>query len=190
MDFSAVILAGGRSSRMGRDKAWLEFHGRPLIRHQIDTVRACRPVTVYIAARSSNEYAGLDCQVLADNFPDSGPLAGLESALEAMSSSLLLVLAIDMPRLTTRTICRLHGMCDNHTGVVPTLEERPEPLAAFYPKAAHRAVREFLGSGLKGARRFVEMCTTLRLVRLHPLPASTFQEFGNWNSPNDLPASS
>ena len=75
MKFSAVILAGGRSSRMGQDKAWLPIDGQPLLARQISLVRELDPVELLISGRSGTDYRSLGCRVLTDGFPDAGPLA-------------------------------------------------------------------------------------------------------------------
>ena len=82
MIFAAVILAGGKSSRMGFDKALLEVDGVPLLARQIQIVRAAGAGEVFISGRSEAGYSAFGCAVLQDNFADSGPMAGIEAALE------------------------------------------------------------------------------------------------------------
>ena len=190
MDFSAVILAGGRSSRMGRNKAWLEFRGHPLIVHQVETARACKPTRIYISAGSPADYEGLGWPVLADNFPGSGPLGGIERALEVVESSFLLVLAVDMPFITAGTLKRLAAQCEPNRGVVPRLEDQVQPLAAFYPKSAHAALLRLMGEGLHSAVHFAETCVTLGLARFSDLRDGRLNEFANWNTPDDVARSS
>ena len=80
MNFSAVILAGGQSRRMGRDKAWLPLDGQPLLARQIELVRELAPEELFISGRSDTDYTRLGCPVLTDEFTDAGPLAGLRPA--------------------------------------------------------------------------------------------------------------
>src|SRR5258705_13766374 len=89
MNFSAVILAGGKSSRMGRDKAWLEAGGQSLLARQIGLVRELGAAEVFISGRADADYSEFGCRVLQDKFPDAGPLAGIERALDATTSPLL-----------------------------------------------------------------------------------------------------
>ena len=90
MKFSAVILAGGKSIRMGRDKAWLPLDGQPLLARQIAVVRELDPVELFISGRNDTDYSSLGYPVLQDAFPDAGPLAGIaadtraEAALAAL----------------------------------------------------------------------------------------------------------
>ncbi|MCL4790411.1 MAG: NTP transferase domain-containing protein [Verrucomicrobia bacterium] len=77
MNFSAVILAGGKSSRMGRDKAWLPLDGQPLLARQIELVRELTPKEIFISGLADTDYTSLGCPVLTDEFADAGPLAGI-----------------------------------------------------------------------------------------------------------------
>jgi molybdopterin-guanine dinucleotide biosynthesis protein A len=190
MRFSAVILAGGTSSRMGRDKAWIECHGRPLILRQIETVQQLEPAEIFLSVRGPYDYASLGWPALLDTFPGQGPLAGIERALEVMQSSLLLVLAVDMPHVTAATLRRLAGHCSERTGAVPRIGDRIEPLAAIYPRTAHRPLVESLSENLNGAARFAQLCVTLGLAEFYDVPPSLHRDFTNWNSPADLVADS
>jgi molybdopterin-guanine dinucleotide biosynthesis protein A len=77
MRFSAVILAGGRSSRMQRDKALLPCQGTTLLARQVGVVRELAPVEIFISGRADADYGALGGQVLADRFTERGPLAGV-----------------------------------------------------------------------------------------------------------------
>ncbi len=68
MNFSAVILAGGKSSRMGRDKAWLEFDGQSLLARQIACVRRAGASEVFISGRAGVDYSAFGCPVMEDEF--------------------------------------------------------------------------------------------------------------------------
>ena len=186
MTISAVILAGGKSLRMGRDKAWLEYKRQPLLCHQTETVLRLDPAEMFIAGGSNPQFARLGWPILIDNFPGQGPLAGIEKALAVMRSPLLLVLAVDMPHMTAAVLRRLAGHCSDRTGVVPRLGDRVEPLAAFYPKAAHRPLRTSLGEGLNSAVGFAQLCVTLGLAEYYDVPPSHEHRFANWNTPADV----
>lgn len=136
MKFSAVILAGGKSSRMGRDKAFLEVDGRPILARQIQLVRDVGADEVFISGRGNTNYAPFNCPVLRDRFTDTGPLAGIEAALNATSSPLLLVLAVDMPHMSADLLRQLGTHCTETVGAIPRVNGAVEPLAAFYPKAS------------------------------------------------------
>lgn len=147
MNFSAVILAGGKSSRMGRDKAWLEVGSQTLLARQIELVRELGAREVFISGRPDVDYAEFDCRVLQDEVPNAGPLAGIAAALEAAKASLVFVLAVDMPNMSADCLRRLVASCTEKAGAVPRVNGAIEPLAAFYPTAARKVI-----AGLMGAR--------------------------------------
>jgi molybdopterin-guanine dinucleotide biosynthesis protein A len=186
MNFSAVILAGGRSTRMGRDKAWLPWHGRPLIAHQIATVRRLRPVETFVSGRNEAPYAELGVPVLLDAVEGQGPLSGIERALACAHAPMVLVLAVDMPRMTTPTLRRLAAGCSTTRGAIPLLGDQIEPLAAFYPKTAGRAVRTMLEEGQNAAASFASLCVQLGLARFVEFRQDEQSAFTNWNAPDDL----
>jgi molybdopterin-guanine dinucleotide biosynthesis protein A len=187
MNFSAVILAGGRSSRMGRDKAWLEIGGQPLLVRQIQVARELGAAEVFISGRMDADYAALGCRVLRDKFAGAGPLAGIERALDAATLPLLLVLAVDLPRIRLEFLRGLAAGCAGTLGAIPRVNGAIEPLAAFYPKNAHSPAEALLGNGRNSASAFAAECVRSGLARFVELPAVEARHFVNWNTPADLP---
>ena len=80
---------------MGCDKAFLEIDGKPLLARQIAVAREAGARDVFISGRADTDYSSFDGLVLQDQFENAGPLAGIERALNALSTPLLLVLAVD-----------------------------------------------------------------------------------------------
>jgi molybdopterin-guanine dinucleotide biosynthesis protein A len=185
VNLSAVILAGGQSSRMGRDKAWVEFEGQPLIKRAIDTVRGSGITEILISGRAGADYSSLGCPVLLDREAGSGPLAGIERALDTTEAPLLLVLAVDLPRMTASFLQRLASHCEPLTGVIPKLNDRLEPLAAIYPKRCRFIVRDYLLKCRLAARDFADACLRERAVKTFVVPPADQSCFDNWNSPSD-----
>lgn len=188
MKFSAVILAGGQSSRMGRDKAWLAVGGQPLLARQIALVRELRPVEVFLSGRDGVDYSAFGCPVLRDRVPGCGPLAGILAGLEAATSPLVLVLAVDLPRMTRAVLERVCAAGGPECGIVPRLGRELEPLAAVYPRAAAALAAAQLGARRLAVRDFAARCEQLCLVRFLELPAELGGCFANVNSPADLAA--
>lgn len=186
MSFSAVILAGGKSSRMGRDKAWLEVGGQRLLDRQIELVREIGAEEVFISGRAEADYSGFHGHVLRDKFANAGPLAGIESALTAAKSPLLLVLAVDLVEMSAELLRRLAAGCSTNVGVIPRVNGNIEPLAAFYPKSAHGLARSQLAGGCFAVKDFAERCVQCGLSRFIELAASDAHHFTNWNSPADM----
>ena len=186
MNLSAVILAGGESRRMSRDKAWVEIEGQPLIARAVSTVRDSGINEVYISGRAGTDYSALRCSVLLDQGPGAGPLSGIERALDSTQAPLTLVLAVDLPRMTAAFLQKLVERCDPLTGVIPKLRGQLEPLAAIYPKRCLLIVRDCLLRCQFAARDFAEACRFYRAVKTFPVPRSDMRCFENWNSPSDV----
>ena len=93
-EVSAFVLAGGRSSRMGTDKAFVEFQGRTLLDRALALVTAITPNVYILGSRVKFEAFG---KVVEDEFADHGPLGGIHAALRSSPSELNLILAVDIP---------------------------------------------------------------------------------------------
>ena len=187
VELSAVVLAGGESRRMGRDKAWLETGGQPLIRLAVEKVRSLGIREIFISGRPGEDYSALRCPVLLDLEPGFGPLGGLERGLHACASPFLLVLAVDLPRMTTLFLRKILARCDRLTGVVPRLGSELEPLAAIYPKRCHAFAFQALVGFHRAARDFAAACLRERAVRALPVATADVRCFANWNTPADIP---
>ena len=187
MKFSAVILAGGKSSRMGRDKAFLSISGKTRLARQIETVRAAGAAEIGIAGTAEINYSEFGCRVLVDKFQNAGPLAGIEAALAAVTNPLLLVLAVDVQMITSEFIRRLAFACVETTGVVPRVNGNIEPLVAIYPKAARVVAERRLSRQSHAVKDFVTDCAQSSLAAFVDFPTTDATAFKNFNSPADLP---
>ncbi|HVF72363.1 MAG TPA: molybdenum cofactor guanylyltransferase [Chthoniobacterales bacterium] len=136
ISFSALLLAGGESQRMGRDKATMEFRGKPMWQRQIETLYGVTPEKIFVSARKAPAWLPDDCELILDDPPSRGPLSGLVKALTAIKTTHLLVLAVDMPFVTPAALRSLCSSVGRVHGVVPAIGERVEPLAAIYPAQA------------------------------------------------------
>ena len=158
MAFSAVLLAAGRSTRMGRDKALLEFAGTPLWQHQRDTLARAGAAEILLSARPEQAWAqsaaARFAAVLHDAQPDCGPLIGLTAGLERSTHPHLAVLAIDLPRVTAEWFTARRDECTADVGVVGRRGMFFEPLAAIYPRD-RRDVRRKVPRGLRDVSPFV-----------------------------------
>ncbi len=187
MSFSAVILAGGKSSRMGRDKAFLEIDGKTLLARQIAVVREAGAREVFISGQSNVDYTSLGSEALRDQFQSAGPLAGIERALNVISTPLLLVLAVDLPAMRPDFLRQLFARCEGDRGVIPRVDGQIEPLVAFYPKAAGTLAEVRLQAGHKIVSAFAQHCVQSGLASFMDVPAADAPFFVNWNEPADFP---
>jgi molybdopterin-guanine dinucleotide biosynthesis protein A len=100
MKISAVLIAGGESRRMGRDKATLLVRTKPLWQNQLELLRKLEPTEIFVSARTDPMWRPADVQFVADDLPSRGPLSGVAASLKQMRAQHLLALAIDMPFMT------------------------------------------------------------------------------------------
>ena len=183
---SAVLLAGGESRRMGKDKATLQFRGRPLWQIQFELLRKLQPSEIFISARTDPTWRPEDVRFVADIPPSRGPLSGLAASLAQMHTTHLLALAIDMPFMTEDFLLSLCDHIEPGCGVVSKIDNRAEPLTAIYPREAEIDFRMALAGD-----DFSLQSLTRRLVETGKLRAIHVTEqdkgfFLNVNEPADL----
>src|SRR2546430_5683480 len=119
--FTAVLLAGGESRRMGRDKAAVVFRDEPLWRRQLRILRDLGPEEIFVSARSAPTWLPDDVELLLDDPPSHGPLSGLTKAIEQMQTSHLIVLAIDMPFMTSEQMQVICDLAAARCGALPII---------------------------------------------------------------------
>jgi len=187
MRFSAVLLAGGKSSRMGRDKSTLIVDGVPLWRRQLSVLRATGAAEVFISGNVDGPYTDEGIEIVEDTRSESGPLGGIASALRRCGDEWLLVLAVDMPAMTPDFLCSLTDAARKGAGFVP-VTDRIQPLAALYPCAALEIAEKLLRDGRQKMGCFVDELSARSLVRRIDVPSAQWPLFTNWNRPGDVAA--
>lgn len=183
MQISGVLLAGGKSTRMGRDKAMLDFDDEPLWQRQLNTLRRLRPEQLLISGRPQKEWE--EWEVIPDLIAEAGPLAGLGAALRSCTSPLLVVLAIDLPAMTADYLLSLVTLSAEGRGVVPISPHGLEPLAAIYPKASLDLASDCLKSGDLSLHGFIRKACALGFLRLQPVAPNDLDLFANLNTVAD-----
>lgn len=171
---------------MGRDKAMIELNGQTLLARAVKKVRRLGVAEIFISGRPGGDYSAVEYPVLFDLEPGFGPLGGIERALHECHSPLLLVLAVDLPQMTTEFLHKLMACCDLLTGVVPELEGRLEPLAAIYPKRCHQFASDFVARSRRVVCEFAKACLEEHAVHKYEVALAEAGGFANWNSPTDL----
>jgi molybdopterin-guanine dinucleotide biosynthesis protein A len=162
---NAFILAGGRSTRMGRDKALLEFLGSPLIEHAIARLRA-----LGFSPRIAGSRPDLAAwaPILPDSYLGSGPLAGIEAALSASDADLNLFLPIDMPLLPLDLLRWMTARASETSALatIPRLQGLPQPLCAIYHRDLLRHLQIALAAGDRKVMRVVEHAAVASRAKL------------------------
>ena len=176
---------------MGRNKAWIDFRGRPLWEHQLATLRQTFPQELFISARADAPYRHEEARIIPDQVDDQGPLGGIASVLRVIETEWLILLPVDLPNMTSALLNSLlrevnrtgRGVVAAHPG------GKLEPLVAVYPKAALPFAEALLQSGERRLRAFVEKLERAGLIAKVELSAEVAPQFANWNSPADVPPS-
>ena len=189
--FSAVLLAGGASRRMGVDKALLKLKApgghspsRLLWQRQLDTLQALGPAEILVSGpRRPGFPASVRC--ITDRVPSCGPLGGIATCLAQVTTPRLLVLAIDLPLMETDFLTRVLQACVPGKGAVPRGPAHYEPLAAVYPRAAAEIANAALDAGRFRLQGFVDELIRAALVEPYPLSAGDLRLFHNWNTIQD-----
>jgi molybdopterin-guanine dinucleotide biosynthesis protein A len=183
-----VVLAGGRSLRMGRPKQEIQLAGSSLATRAAQALRPlCGSVLISIAAGRSNPAPGYE--VVEDEAPSGrGPLAGIRSAFGATGNADLLVLACDYPRIGSHLLqAILEAAAPADDLVMPTDPRgRDHPLVALWRRTTEPYVREALAHGQLKVRG---LFPDLSVKRLRPADLGAFELdwfLANANSPSDL----
>jgi molybdopterin-guanine dinucleotide biosynthesis protein A len=130
---TGIILAGGRSSRFGSNKALAELHGKKLIEHVISVMRAVFDEVV-IVTNQPEQYKEFGCKVLKDIIPDLGPVGGIATAFKYTDKSAIFVTACDMPFISADAINNILSQAESYSAVVARSQNGMEPLFALYKK--------------------------------------------------------
>jgi molybdenum cofactor guanylyltransferase len=180
------VLAGGKSSRMGVDKALLEIDGVPLIGRAARLLQSVTGEPTIIAATSL--YSSLGAKIVADDWPGHGPLGGMATALRVSRTPWNLIIACDLPYLTKPWLDFLIELAQksNADAVVPRSERGVEPLCAMYHKNAEHRIRAAVEGGV---RKVTDALAGLRVEYVEPREWKAFASdgllFKNVNSPAD-----
>jgi molybdopterin-guanine dinucleotide biosynthesis protein A len=147
-DLCAVILAGGQSRRMGRNKALIQVEGCPLIaRIAQQALRLTNQV--FISSNDAGVYEFLGLPGLPDLYPRQGPLAGLHAAFKKTNRPLVLLLACDLPALHPIMLERLLEFSEGHDAVIPrTSDGRLHPLCGIYRRTCLNPLEQNLRRGI------------------------------------------
>jgi molybdenum cofactor guanylyltransferase len=130
---TAFVLAGGKSTRMGTDKAFLEFSGRSLLANALELARAVAAEVRIVGDPAKFSAFGT---IVHDVYPDRGPLGGIHAALANSETELNLMIAADLPLLDLRFLKHLIAVAGNCDALVtvPSVHGHYEPLCAVYRK--------------------------------------------------------
>lgn len=187
---TAVILAGGMSRRLGRNKALEPFEGEPLIRRVIARMRQVGESLIVVVndpERAAELDLPDDVTAAVDRYPGKGSLGGILTGLVTAQTEWSAFCACDMPFLNTQLYRRLLSLRDGYDAIVPVVDGRPEPTHALYSRVCIEPIRErIIADDLKISSFFEE-------VRVRLVPEEQIRDldpdllsFFNVNTQQDL----
>ena len=159
-NITGIILAGGASSRMGRNKALLTWDGRPLVERVASTLAALTD-DILIVSNDAASYQFLQLPIIPDVQPGYGPLMGLYSGLRAAQGELAVVTAVDMPFLSARLLSHLISLAPGYDVVIPHAQDRLHPLCAVY--RGHTCLPAIEKAIERGQRRLISFHSQVRV---------------------------
>lgn len=179
-----LVLAGGKSRRMGSDKAALVSGGETQLARAVKLLSGyADQVFVSTSAEQSDDPVRREFTQIVDRYEDMGPVAGILSAMDAYPGHSWLVLACDLPHIDESTIGFLiDNASPDHpvTAFRSVLDDLPEPLCAIYRPASRTIIEGFVADGIKCPRKMLINSSTCLLVQPNP------GALHNINTPDDL----
>lgn len=188
-NFTLAIVAGGKSSRMGTDKAFVSILGKSLIEHIMERTENIGQAETILITNHLADYAHLSLRMYEDVMPNKGSLGGIYSAIHHSSHPYTLVLACDMPFINPDLLCYLAVLRngDWHDVIVPRDEGHPQGLHAVYSKACLEPIHKQLE---KNELKVIGFYDAMRVRYVDEPEYKIFDEHGltfyNVNTPEDL----
>lgn len=131
-EITAIILAGGKSTRMGEDKGLIHFNGNPLVQYVIEAAKKITARIIIVTSNSGYKQFGCDC--IEDELKDKGPLAGIYTGLHHSGTQKNLLLGCDMPFLSETLLNSLVNNCGTEDVLLTGHKGLAEPLCSVYDK--------------------------------------------------------
>lgn len=180
MNWAGFVLAGGRSSRMGRNKALLPFRGRTLLDEVASSVRTAAGSVAIVGKPEIYQHMGFP--VIPDLISESGPLGGIHAALSASEADWNLVVACDMPAVSAEILLQLMAASEESGAdcLIPSGPSgRPEPLCAAYHRRSLPAIAIALDNEIR------KVMDALKDLHVRIWPVTNAGWFQNLNTPQE-----
>jgi molybdopterin-guanine dinucleotide biosynthesis protein A len=163
-DISGVILAGGRASRFGSNKAFARFHGIPIIFHVWKTLRVLFPELILVT-NTPHEFRSIPAKTICDDQAYQGPLGGIATALRHAENNKIFVVACDMPLLDAEQIGTICQYPDS-PAIIPYQGEKAQYLMSLYSKELLAPMDQYLAQGHSSLKDFFRQHPQVRWVPL------------------------
>lgn len=180
-NFTGVILAGGKNSRMGRDKGLLQVGGKSIIERQIEVLEPL--VKDLIIIHNGENYTQLQYPIYRDIIPDTGPMGGIYTALTVSQTPKNLILSCDMPLISTELVQLILDKAEDCDIAIPRHDDKLEPLCAIYDQSCVNKFKELLD------QKALKLMDALKFFRVKeisiPHEILETNPFTNVNTPED-----
>ncbi len=179
-----VVMAGGKSSRMGTDKGLIVHNSQPLVLHQLKVLKPfCEK---RIISANSSDYAQFGVDVVADVVPNIGPMGGIYSVLKSLETQWLLVLACDLPYISANAVAfLLNHLDESFEIVVPSHNMGIEPLFALYHKQLLTKIESQIAEHCFSMNQLINS-SKHKLVDFESFLIDEPNLFKNFNTPADI----
>jgi len=183
-NISGFVLAGGKSSRMGKDKGLIEFKGKKMVEHATQALEGlCSNISII---SNQDEYEAFPYLVYADIVRDKGPLAGICTALTQSKTEVNVIISCDSPFVSSALLSYLFDQLEDFDAVVPAYQGRVYPLTAIYNKSCLEALNESLSKDELKVKEVIKSLNT-KIIELNvELPFFNERLMTNINTPKEL----
>jgi molybdopterin-guanine dinucleotide biosynthesis protein A len=180
MNLTAIILAGGKSSRMGKDKGLMLFEGQPMIQYILNTIKPL--VRNVIIISNQKGYDVFNYPVYQDLIKNQGPLAGIATGLHHSTTDKNVVLSCDVPFITSKVMEELIDNCEGFDGVICGHKGRSHQLIGIYDKSCKELFNRELADGQRKVKLAIKKLN-FKTINMNHIDDKVFY---NINSKDDI----
>lgn len=162
-DITGIILAGGKSSRMGTDKGFLKLNNKPFVQYSIEALKALVSEIIIVSDNSDYDVFGL--KRITDEIKEAGPVSGIYSGLEASKTDYNLILSCDIPLITSEVLKKLINAIDGTSEIIQAESNgKTMPLIALYKRCVKDRFKNFLKQDERRLRIAIKGCNYKNVV--------------------------
>lgn len=182
MEITGVILSGGKSSRMGKDKGLMNFKGKPMMSYAISFFQSL--TDNIIISTNDERYRKFGYKLIADSIPDLGPIGGFYSVIKKVESEYYFITACDMPYLSFKIAKKIISSIKGYDIAVPLYNLKAEPLFCLYSRNILPVLEQQIDKGDYKLMNLLKICRT-NYINIDELVNKENNPFDNINKPED-----